>query len=57
LRKFRIELWIADFPKVWQSATFKYTFRKKNPTGTYQVLGKTNVTGTAISTTTSFVVN
>jgi hypothetical protein len=38
-------------------ATFKYTFRKKNPAGTYQVLAKTNVTGVAVSATTSFVVN
>src|SRR5687768_8265932 len=38
-------------------ATFKYTFRKKNPPGTYQVIAKTNVSGTAISATISFVVN
>ena len=38
-------------------ATFKYTFRKKDPAGTYQLLGKTNVTGVAVSATTSFVAN
>lgn len=38
-------------------ATFKYTFRRKDPAGTYQVLANTNVTGVAVSATTSFVVN
>lgn len=38
-------------------AAFKYTFRKKDPAGTYQVLAKTSVNGIVVSATTSFVVN
>jgi hypothetical protein len=38
-------------------ATFKYSFRKKDRPGTYQVLAKINVNGVVISGTTSFVVN
>lgn len=38
-------------------ATFKYTFRRKNPAGMYQVLAKTSVTAVAISATTSFALN
>ena len=37
-------------------ATFKYTLRKKDPVGTYQVLSKTTANGVAASATTSFVV-
>jgi gametolysin peptidase M11/alpha-galactosidase-like protein len=37
-------------------ATFKYTLRRKDPIGTYQVLAKTSVNGIAVSATTSFVI-
>ncbi|HKY27064.1 MAG TPA: NEW3 domain-containing protein [Pyrinomonadaceae bacterium] len=37
-------------------ASFKYTIRKKDPTGTYQILAKTTVNGIVISATTSFVI-
>jgi len=39
------------------TATFKYSFnRKSDPTGTYQVVGTTNVNAVVVSGTTSFAV-
>ena len=38
-------------------ATFKYSFRRKDRPGTYQVLAKMNANGVAVSATTRFVVN